>query len=110
PPQITSVVGVKAPTTPMSELLVKGSGAKIDPNKTLVLQLVQTDIATGTQTQSSWGKQPQLANAQNVLSVATALVGQNIGTRVVVLLPATPAEPATATAPAQSAMPAQVLI
>jgi FKBP-type peptidyl-prolyl cis-trans isomerase len=109
-PVITSVAGVKAPTSPTSKLLVKGSGAKIDPSKTLVLQLVQTDIATGTQTQSSWGKQPQLVSAQNVLSVATALNGQNIGARAVALLPATPAQQATATAAAQPATPAQVLI
>jgi peptidylprolyl isomerase len=109
-PVITSVAGVKAPTSPTSKLLVEGSGAKIDPSKTLVLQLVQTDIATGKQTQSSWGQQPQLVSAQNVLSVATALNGQNIGARVVALLPATPAQAATATAAAQPATPAQVLI
>ena len=109
-PQVTSVAGVKAPTSPTSKLLVKGSGAKIDPSKTLVLQLVQTDIATGKQTQSSWGKQPQLVSGQNVLSVVTALNGQNIGARAIALLPATPAQPATATAAAQPAMPAQVLI
>jgi hypothetical protein len=101
---------VKAPTSPTSKLLVKGSGAKIDPSKTLVLQLVQTDIATGTQTQSSWGKQPQLLTAQNVLSVATVLRGQNIGARAVALLPATPAQPATATAASQPAAPAQVVV
>ncbi len=109
-PAITSVAGVKAPTSPTSKLLVQGSGAKIDPSKTLVLQLVQTDIATGKQTQSSWGQQPQLVSAQNVLSVATALNGQNIGARAVALLPATPAQAATATAAAQPATPAQVLI
>lgn len=109
-PQITSVAGVKAPTSPTSKLLVKGSGAKIDPSKTLVLQLVQTDIATGKQTQSTWGKQPQLISAQSLLSVATALNGQNIGARAVALLPAVPAQPASATAPAQPATPAEVLI
>jgi peptidylprolyl isomerase len=109
-PVITSVAGVKAPTSPTSKLLVKGSGARIDPSKTLVLQLVQTDIATGKQTQSSWGKQPQVVSAQNVLSLVTALNGQNIGARAVVLLPATPGQPATATAPAQPATPAQVVI
>jgi FKBP-type peptidyl-prolyl cis-trans isomerase len=109
-PAITSVAGVKAPTSPASKLLVKGSGAQIDPNKTLVLQLVQTDIATGTQTQSSWGKQPQLVSAQNVLSVVTALNGQNIGARAIALLPAAAAQPATATTPAQPATPAQILI
>jgi peptidylprolyl isomerase len=109
-PVITSVAGVKAPTSPTSKLLVKGSGAQIDPGKTLVLQLVQTDIATGKQTQSSWGKQPQVVSAQNVLSVVTALNGQNVGARAVALLPATASQPATATAQAQPATPAQVLI
>jgi peptidylprolyl isomerase len=109
-PVITSVAGVKAPTSPTSKLLVKGSGARIDPSKTLVLQLVQTDLATGKQTQSSWGKQPQSVSAQTVLSVATALNGQNIGSRAVALLPATAAQPASSTAAAQSATPPQVLI
>jgi peptidylprolyl isomerase len=109
-PAVTSVAGVKAPTTPISKLLVKGSGARIDPSKTLVLQLVQTDIATGKQTQSSWGKQPQLVSAQSVLSVVSALTGQNVGARAVTLLPATAAQPASATAAAQPATPAQVLI
>ena len=49
-PKVTSVAGVTAPAAPTSKLLVKGSGAKIDPSKTLVLQLVQTDIASGAQT------------------------------------------------------------
>jgi peptidylprolyl isomerase len=109
-PQVASVAGVKAPTAPTSKLLVKGSGAKIDPSKTLVLQLVQTDIATGKQTQSSWGQQPQLVSAQTVLSIAAALNGQSIGARAVALLPAIPAQAATATAAAQPATPAQVLV
>jgi FKBP-type peptidyl-prolyl cis-trans isomerase len=109
-PRITSVAGVKAPALPTSKLLVKGEGAKIDPNKTLVVQLVQTDIATGKQTQSSWGRQPQLVSAKNVLSVAGALSGQSIGARAVALLPATPAQPASATAPSEPATPPQILV
>jgi peptidylprolyl isomerase len=109
-PVITSVAGVKAPTSPTSKLLVKGSGAQIDSKKTLVLQLVQTDVATGKQTQSSWGQQPQLVSAQTVLSVASVLNGQNIGARAVALLPATAAQPATATASSQPATPAEILI
>jgi peptidylprolyl isomerase len=109
-PQVISVAGVKAPTSPTSKLLVKGKGARIDPSKTLVLQLVQTDIPTGKQTQSSWGKQPQLISAQNVLAAVTALTGQSLGARAIALVPATPAQPATATAAAQPAAPAQILI
>jgi len=109
-PVVTSVAGVTAPTAPTSKLLVEGSGAKIDQSKTLVLQLVQTDIDTGKQTQSSWGKQPQLVSGQDVLSVATALNGQSIGARAVALLPATAAQPASATATSQPATPAQIVI
>jgi len=110
PPAIASVAGVKAPTNPTSRLLVKGKGHKIDPSKTLVLQLVEADISTGKHTQSSWGKQPQLIKAQDVLSVVTALKGQSVGARAVTLLPATPAQPATSTNAAQPATPSQVLI
>ena len=109
-PQITSVAGVQAPASPASKLLVKGNGAKIDPSKTLVLQLVETDIATGRQTHATWGQAPQLVSAQAVLSIVTALSGQSIGARAVALVPATPAQPASATAAAQPATPAQVLI
>lgn len=109
-PKITGVAGVKVPKSPTSKLLVKGTGAKIDPSKTLVLQLVQTDIATGKNTQATWGQQPQLVSGENVFSVAAALQGQNIGARAVALVPATPAQPASATAPAQQATPASVLV
>lgn len=109
-PKITSTAGVKAPAKPTSTLLVTGSGPKIDTSKTLVLQLVQTDLATGKHTQATWGRAPQVAQAQGVLSVADKLVGQRIGSRALVLLPPSPARPATATTPAQPPAPASVLI
>ena len=109
-PQITSTAGVKVPTQPTSTLLVTGSGPKIDTAKTLVLQLVQTDLATGKNTQATWGQAPQTVAAQNVLSIANKLTGQNIGSRAVVLLPATPAVPASATQAAQPAAPPEILI
>ncbi len=110
PPTIVSVAGVKEPKAPTSTLVVKGSGAKIDSTKTLVLQLVQTDIATGKQTQSTWGQGPQTVPAQNVFNIADKFKGQNIGSRVIALLPATPATAATADQPAQDASPAEILI
>jgi peptidylprolyl isomerase len=109
-PTITSTAGVKAPTKPTSTLVVNGSGAKIDTTKTLVLQLVEADLATGKHTQATWGQAPQTASAQNVLSIADKLTGQNIGSRVVVLLPATPASPATSTQAARPATPPTLLI
>ena len=109
-PQILSTAGVKTPSKPVSTLLVTGSGPKIDTAKTLVLQLVQTDLATGKKTQATWGRAPQSVSAQSVLNVASKLAGQRIGSRVLVLLPPTAAQPATTTQQAQPAAPASVLI
>lgn len=109
-PTITSVAGVKAPKKPVSQLLVKGTGDKIDASKTLVLQLVQTDLATGKKTQTTWGQGPQVVSATTVLPIASALSGQRIGSRAVVLLPATPGTPASGSNPAQPGRPAAVLV
>ncbi|MDQ2838596.1 MAG: FKBP-type peptidyl-prolyl cis-trans isomerase [Actinomycetota bacterium] len=109
-PSILSTKGVKVPKKPVATLLVTGSGAKIDPAKTLVLQIVQADLTTGKNAQSSWGKAPQVVAGKNVLSIATVLTGKNIGSRALVLVPAIAATPATASAAAQPATPPQVLI
>lgn len=109
-PKVLSTHGVTAPKSPKSTLVVKGSGPKIDTGKTLVMEFVETDIATGKSTQSTWQGAPQVATAQDVLGIADALNGQNVGSRVVVLLPATAAVPGSATQQAQPAAPAQILI
>lgn len=87
-PVITSVKGVKKVTTPTSALLIRGSGEPIDTAKTLALEIVQTDAATGKQTQQTWGGGLQLVPAEQVLAVADALKGQKVGSRVVALTPA----------------------
>jgi peptidylprolyl isomerase len=109
-PTIISTAGVTAPKAPTSTLLVTGTGDKIDPNKTLVLQLVQTDLATANKTRSTWGQAPQTVAAQTVLRLAHTLTGQNIGSRAVLLLPAAAATSATATQPARAASPPRILI
>ena len=86
-PTITSVAGVKVPAQPVSALLVKGDGDKIDPAKKLVLQLVITDTATGKQSQETWGKSVSAEAGQAVLGVATALKDANVGSRAVVVTP-----------------------
>lgn len=96
-PTITRVAGVKAPTAPVSALLVKGDGAPIDTKKALALQIVQTDVATGKQTQKTWGQAVQLVPASQVLLIARSLTGQNVGSRAVAVVPAqaTAGTPAT---------------
>jgi peptidylprolyl isomerase len=110
PPAVLSTAGVKVGKKPTATLLVSGTGAKIDPAKTLVLQIIQTDVATGKKTQSTWGKAPQTVAANNVLGVATVLTGRNIGSRALIIVPATAAAPATAGQAARPATPPQILI
>jgi hypothetical protein len=63
-------------------LLVRGTGAAIDPKKFLVLQIVQTDTATGKQTQGTWGEGAEVVPATDVLAIASVLKGQKVGSRV----------------------------
>jgi peptidylprolyl isomerase len=90
-PSVTSVKGLDLKATaPKSALLLKGSGAPIDEKKSLVLQLLQVDAKTGKAAQSSWTADgPQVIPASSVLPVVTALKGANIGSRAVVVTPAT---------------------
>ncbi len=109
-PKVLSTAGVKAPKKPAATLLVNGSGAPIEAAKTLVLQVIQTDLATGTKTESTWGKAPQTVAATSVLSVAAALNGHKVGSRVLILTPAIAATPASGSQQAQPATPPGVLI
>lgn len=94
-PEVTSVSGVKPAKTPSSALLIKGTGAKIDESKQLVLQFLQTDVATGKKTQRTWdAKQPQVVPAKSVLTLVSALKGQAIGSRAVAVTPEAAQQPA----------------
>jgi peptidylprolyl isomerase len=90
-PAVTAVTGVTVPTgtEASSTLLLKGDGAGIDANKLLALQVVQTDTATGKQSKQTWGKALDFEAGSNVLSVAKALSGQKVGSRVVIVTPKT---------------------
>ncbi len=92
-PEIRSVQGVKPGTTPVSALLVKGDGEKIDPAKTVALQLVQTDTATGKQTQQTWGQGLQSVPAQQVLATVSALKDASVGSRAVLVTPQAGGQP-----------------
>jgi peptidylprolyl isomerase len=109
-PAVLNTAGVKVGKKPVGTLLVSGTGAKIDPAKTLVLQILQTDVATAKNTQSTWGKAPQTVAASSVLGVATVLAGRNVGSRALIVVPAVAATPATASQAAQPATPPQILI
>lgn len=94
-PEVTSVTGVKTSDKPVSALLVKGKGAAIDAKKSLVLQFLQTDVKTGKQTQKTWdAQQPQVVPAKSVLELITALEGQPVGSRAVVVTADSAQQPA----------------
>jgi len=89
-PTITSVAAVKAPAKGqpgVSALLIKGSGAPIEEKKTLAVQIVQTDLATGKQTNKTFdgGGGPQVVPAAQVLAKISALKGATIGSRAVLV-------------------------
>jgi peptidylprolyl isomerase len=87
-PKITSVAGVKVGAAPQSALLIKGTGPKIDEGKKLVVQFLQTDAATGQQSQQTWGQNgPAFVASGQVFEVASVLKGQNIGSRAVAVVP-----------------------
>lgn len=86
-PVITSVKGVKAGAEPVSTLLLTGTGPAIDPAKSLVVEVIQTDAATGKQTQETWGGPLQVIPAQQVLSALSALKTAKVGSRAVAVLP-----------------------
>jgi len=86
-PTITSVKGVKVGKNATSVLLVKGTGAPIDPTKVLAVQVIETDLKTGKETQRTWDIGPQIAPAQQVLAVITALSGQRVGSRAIAITP-----------------------
>jgi peptidylprolyl isomerase len=86
-PVISSVKGVKVGPEPVSALMIEGKGASIDPAKSLVLEIVQTDAATGKQTQETWGGALQVTPAQQVVSALSALKTAKVGSRAIAVLP-----------------------
>ncbi len=85
-PSITSVEGISAPKQNRSTLLLDGAGEAIASDKTLVLQVVQTDVATGTKTQKTWGGAGlESAPASGVIELAPVLKGRKVGSRALVV-------------------------
>lgn len=89
-----------APKAPITEVLVKGTGAKITKGQTVNLQAVASVWRTGktvTDTWKSGGAQSiAVGTGQLIAAADAALVGQTVGSRVVVV--ATPPLGVTATA------------
>jgi peptidylprolyl isomerase len=92
-PVLALVSGLKPGTAPLSAMLLTGTGDAIDTTKSLALQIVQTDSATGKQFRETWGTAPQLVPAKDVLSIFPVLTGQKVGSRAISLTPKTAQNP-----------------
>lgn len=86
-PAITAVTGAKVGKAPTSVLLIKGTGARIDPAKILAVEVLETDLKTGKELQRTWDIGPEVVPAQQVLKVVTALKGQRVGSRALAVTP-----------------------
>ena len=69
-----------------SALLIRGDGAKIDPNKFVVFQFTEADAATGDSHGSTWDTGgPKVTLASRLLEGTPALKDQPVGSRAVVV-------------------------
>jgi hypothetical protein len=86
-PEVTGTSSVKT-TVASSHLLLKGAGAAIASNRTLVLQVIQVDATTHKTISQTWGGTPILMRADQLLPTVPALTRSRVGSRAVAVFPA----------------------
>ena len=88
-PTIATPTG-DAPTTLQTEVLIKGDGPAITAGQTVTMQYTGIIWATGKQFDSSWGGEPvdfPVGSGQVIPGFDEGLVGQTVGSRVVLVIP-----------------------
>ena len=90
-PAITVPAGVAAPTTLVSQVLVKGTGPVITAGQTVTLQYTGVIWDTGKQLDSSWDRSAPLDTKIGAGGVIPGwdegLVGQTVGSQVLLVIP-----------------------
>lgn len=86
-PRVASVDGVTG-TAAASQLVLAGTGPAISRGRTLVLQVLQADAATGRTLSQTWGGTPMLQRAEQLQALVPALAQARVGSRAVAVLPA----------------------
>ncbi|WP_411084489.1 FKBP-type peptidyl-prolyl cis-trans isomerase [Streptomyces sp. cmx-18-6] len=88
---ITVPKGEKAPTDLKEQVLIKGTGAKVEAGQGLIAQYTGVKWEDGKQFDSSWNNAGALAFQIGTGSVVQgwdqALVGKNVGDRVLLVIP-----------------------
>jgi peptidylprolyl isomerase len=79
--------GFKPAATTQIATLIKGSGAVVGPTDTVVIQYQGTNLATGKIFDQTWGSGPYTGAVNGfVPGFTNAIVGQTIGSQVLVLI------------------------
>ena len=87
-PTVTISKSDKAPDTTMIGELKLGDGATVQSGDTVTLQYQGVNFRTGKVFDQSWGKGPtQLATTGVIAGFSKALVGQKVGSQVIVMIP-----------------------
>ncbi|SEB79256.1 hypothetical protein [Microbacterium hydrocarbonoxydans] len=79
-----------APKKPVTQTLIKGDGAKVEKDSTIVTNIMALGWDDKTVTSSSWGAEPNIGPA------AGELVGATVGSQLLVVVPEADGNPATA--------------
>ncbi len=79
-----------APTEAVTQTLIKGDGAKVEEDSTIVTNIMALGWDDKTVTSSSWGAEPNIGPA------AKELVGATVGSQLLVVVPEADGTPATA--------------
>jgi hypothetical protein len=79
-----------APTEAVTQTLIKGDGAKVEKDSTIVTNIMALGWDDKTVTSSSWGAEPNIGPA------AEELVGATVGSQLLVVVPEADGNPATA--------------
>ncbi len=86
-PTLKVPAGFKPAATTQIATLVKGGGAVVGPTDTVVIQYQGTDLATGKIFDQTWGASPYSGAVNGfVPGFTNAIVGQTVGSRVLVLI------------------------
>ncbi len=87
-PTITIAKDAKAPTQTMVGLLKQGDGATVANGDTVTVQYQGTNFRTKKVFDQSWGKGPtQFPTTGVIPGFSKALVGQKVGSQVIVMIP-----------------------
>ncbi|WP_243225733.1 hypothetical protein [Microbacterium sp. CIAB417] len=85
-----------APTEQVEQLLIKGDGERIDEDTNVWVNYTAVSWDSKTVSSTTWDSNPTAGLAQAAPTVAEALIGQTVGSQLLVVVPA--AEGAEATA------------